>query len=1284
MHVGEVVGDRFILTEKAGRGGMGAIFKAYDRLREDAVAIKLMHDDSSAGVRRFLREAEVLASFEHQHVVGHRGHGVSASGNPWLAMEWLDGEDLATRLQRGRLLVDETLSLIRGVVDALSIAHARGIVHRDIKPSNLFLVNRRPECVKILDFGIAGGIAGTARLTATNMILGTPGYMAPEQARGECDVGPPADIFSLGCVLYECLAGKPAFAGAHLMALLAKVLLADPPRLADERPDIPRFLLELCDRMMAKSPDERFPSGDALMQALTSMTTMLYTPTIEVRRSSGSFQISASESRLVSFIVVAPSTIPLSNASVDTSIASVESTKNIQQIIEARGASGHVLADGSLVVMFTTSGNPVDQAAQAAMCAFRLRNLLEGRLMVLVTGRSDASLRLPVDEVMDRAGELLAGLSANEKRIGIDDDTRALLEARYNIIASNEMYFLQGVGAVDESRVLLGKATPFVGRDRELTSLIEMVEEGFEEARSQAILVTAPAGMGKSRFRQEFLRRLRERHPRLFSEVGRADVLGNSAAYSLIAYMFRQALGIQVGEPFEVQQAKIAQTIRLVMNPEDAMRVTEFICELIGAPYPEEHSIRLRAARQDVQIMANQIEAAYVDMMRASVRQNPIVVVVEDLHWADAASFKLLDTALRELADEAFAVVAFARPEVKVRFPRLWQSRRLYEMVLNPLSRKAAIELARNVLGDEFDSARIASIVEHAAGNVFFLEELLRSVALGQEARLPQTVIGMVEARISVLDPMSRRVLRAASIFGVTFWASGVRTLLGDDAASLDDVLTKLVDQEFIQSSKTRRFAGEEEYVFRHALFREGAYAMLVDQDKQAGHALVGAWLEQVQEPDPFIIATHFELGGEQSRAARWYSNVAERALQGNDLTAALSAIDRSLALVADGPTAAKAWALRTGAAIWRRDYALALSSGEEALQRTRPGSVEHSIALFGVLPAAMVLRRREQLGQVLEALRHIEPDDAARTPFTRALATAVVMYCLTGQREPLAFYLGRMRALAELDPHHDPATTAWARFGEGFWHRFVERNHFAALQLDKLSDRYFDTVGDRQHATNTALDASLLGAFEEADRLFSDTLGRTPNAANALIARYCWALSQLERGNIEQAIALTRKTIEEGSAQGEFVVAITARLVLAEALTISGEIDAAEEVIGDLDVQTSALLVNHTHACGVRAKLLLARGKAQEAARLATQTIAHSREAGVYDFRHDALLLTHVEALMASSELNAARKSLADARDDLLARAQLIDDQHYRQCFLNNVVVHVRLLALANEWAGA
>jgi serine/threonine protein kinase len=166
-------------------------------------------------------------------------------------MEWLSGEDLAVRLERGSLTVSESITLAQRIAEALGSAHARGIVHRDLKPSNIFLVDGDVARAKILDFGIAC-FEGSTRVTSSHTVVGTPGYMAPEQARSARDIDARADVFALGSVLFECLTGAPAFPGSHFMAVLAKILFEDAPRVRSVCPDVPAALDALVASMLTK------------------------------------------------------------------------------------------------------------------------------------------------------------------------------------------------------------------------------------------------------------------------------------------------------------------------------------------------------------------------------------------------------------------------------------------------------------------------------------------------------------------------------------------------------------------------------------------------------------------------------------------------------------------------------------------------------------------------------------------------------------------------------------------------------------------------------------------------------------------------------------------------------------------------------------------------------------------------------------------------------------------------------------------------------------------------
>src|SRR5262249_15997737 len=150
--------------------------------------------------------------------------------------------DLSQKLKAGPLAIDETLTVANCVSDALACLHGRGLVHRDLKPSNIFLSGGDFSNIKVIDLGIARHVHPTQPMTISGVLIGTPGYMAPEEARGDHVVAPTIDVFALGCVLYECLSGRPLFSGSHVMAVLAKIILEDAPRVRELRPDVPEPL----------------------------------------------------------------------------------------------------------------------------------------------------------------------------------------------------------------------------------------------------------------------------------------------------------------------------------------------------------------------------------------------------------------------------------------------------------------------------------------------------------------------------------------------------------------------------------------------------------------------------------------------------------------------------------------------------------------------------------------------------------------------------------------------------------------------------------------------------------------------------------------------------------------------------------------------------------------------------------------------------------------------------------------------------------------------------------
>jgi serine/threonine protein kinase len=268
-----VITRRFEVEEKIGSGGMSTVFRARDRETRRTVALKVLRRGGIAEAERFDREARVLADLTHPAIVRYVAHGETDEGDPYLAMEWLDGVDLAELLKRRtRLAPGDAIRLGVQVAEALGEAHAHGIIHRDIKPSNIFLEGEEIGRVKLLDFGMARWSQVARMATITGTVLGTPAYMAPEQARGDKKVGPSADVFALGCVLFECLTGKAAFVGDHMLATLSKLLLEEPPRIQRENKDVPAGIAAAVERMMEREPSRRPANGVEAAASLAALS----------------------------------------------------------------------------------------------------------------------------------------------------------------------------------------------------------------------------------------------------------------------------------------------------------------------------------------------------------------------------------------------------------------------------------------------------------------------------------------------------------------------------------------------------------------------------------------------------------------------------------------------------------------------------------------------------------------------------------------------------------------------------------------------------------------------------------------------------------------------------------------------------------------------------------------------------------------------------------------------------------------------------------------------------
>jgi tetratricopeptide (TPR) repeat protein len=1297
---GQVVADRFEIQRLIGAGGMGEVFRAKDRLTGGLVAIKILHlaSPTAKDLERFRLEAQLLAEISDPRVVRYVAHGVTNGNRLYLAMEWLDGEDLAERLTKDGLTIAETITLGRRVAEALGVLHERGIIHRDMKPSNIFLPNGDMQQVKILDLGIAR-MMNITRATGTGVLLGTPGYMAPEQARGSKEIDARADVFALGCVLFECITGRPAFMAENVAGLLAKILLEDSPRVSEIMSDVPNALDALIARMLSKHTISRPTNGGAVLRELELLddSTLLGKPRhSEIREMRG---LTRGEKKLVSIVMAAsPESLRAVEPrapTVDEEQRTVAATYDVRTIIAPFSAEFESLADGSLVVTVTGKGSATDQAVQAARCALALREYLPGAHISVATGFATLSDQLVLGDVIDRAAQVLANdfletSEAGPSLIRLDETTAGLLDMRFDVGGDARGLVLRGRREiVSNARTLLGKPTRCVGRDRELSSLEALFEECTSEPVARPVLVSGPPGVGKSRLAHEFVRHVRERKEPAEVWIAHGDPMSEGAPFSMLAQTIRRAAGCLEGEALGVRQKKIRARVARHVKIDQVHRVSEFLAELVGAPFSDVESVQLRAARQDAMLMGDQMRRAWEDWLNAETAAQPVMLVLEDLHWGDLPSVKFIDAALRNLEDRPLMVVAFARPEVHEAFPALWGERGLQEIRLGALTKKASEQLVRGCLGENASEDVVASITARAAGNAFYLEELIRAVAEGRGDSLPDTVLAMVEARLERLDPAARRILRAAAVFGQAFWRGGILALVGGShrGAEVDEWLHELCTREVITRTASSTFPGEVKYVFRHGLIREAAYAMLTPDDRVLGHRLAAEWLEEAGESDGMALAEHFERGGVPARAIEWYRRATAQAIEGNDFEAAMQRVGKAIACGATGETLGKLRLLQAEATNWSGDLREAVRWGNEAMRHLTRGSSEWFVAGGEVSAIAWRLGDNEKLLTLAEEFKDVGDDASVTVDRLIGMGRLVARLFYGGDFKVADGLMAWMELKGSEIKRQEPAVAGWfahASANRAMWLNETEEE----VRLLEQAMKSFEAAGDLRnacvHRQNLGNCLAIFGAYEEGEKHLRQALAeanRMGLSGTALACKHNLGGVLSRKGNLAGGITLEREAIVGFRARGDAMFEGASCAYLALMLRLDEKPKEAEEQAHRAVVLLHDAPSLHATALAILGLTVLERGRADEGYAFAKQGMDVFIEAGGVIEGEALVRLAYAEGLEATGHHEAARAAITVARDRLLARAEKIQDPLYRRGFLDRIREHALTLSCAGEW---
>ncbi len=889
-----IVAGRFVIEREVGRGGVGIVYRAHDQITDQPVALKVIAIPGvDAGEEaRFGREGRVLAGLKHPAIVKVVAFGQLDEGHPYVAMEWLEGQDVAQRQKRQPLTLPQVLHVGAAVADALAAAHSAGIVHRDIKPSNVFLVAGEPGTatgpldVKLVDFGVAS--AEDAKLTRTGAIIGTPAYMAPEQARGDGEVSPKADIYGLGATLFEMVTGRPPHVGPTPIAILARLVTTPAPRLCEVFPDATASLDELLARMLATAPEDRPASAREVARELrhiaeevsvSAQTSAMRGDSELPPMSMGSIVLTTSKnvggSRLVTSILA-------------TQVPKGPTRARLLAHLRARGADATELGGDAIVAHLGVKKALGDEAGRAIDLGMRLAKA--NAAVGIATGRTRIDRTRPTGEVVDRAAAL--SRDAQRGQVFADTTTSELARGRYEFQIRSDGTAVVG-SAVRGKKEFVGGA-PFVGREAELSQIMAAFERCIDDHTPVIATITGAPGIGKTRLRREAISRVGSHasSPRIV--LVRCESFARGHALGVMADIARGLSGVAKGARLEESVgAADALVTRLGVAVPPAAR--ELIARLLANETLPETDDK-RGARDALWI-------ALTDIALATARVSPLVLALEDVQWADADSLAWVEHLLGRAAGHPVWVLATTRPMLWRDDPARFSGRDHVRIELRPLSKRTVRAIAKAMLGDRASGDSGDKLTEliasQAAGSPLFAEELARLAAQGRDATSAPTIEAAIQAHLDGLEDNAREAATKLAVFGLVGWDAGLTAL---DVPKASEMLRSLASSEVLVEQASSRFKDTREWAFKHALTREVAYSSIGEEVLKELHANAGHWLAKMGEDDA-TVARHLDLGGQSHEAAGYLEKAARRALAANALSQALSLAERSLAFAEDKPT---------------------------------------------------------------------------------------------------------------------------------------------------------------------------------------------------------------------------------------------------------------------------------------------------------------------------------------------------------------------------------------------